>query len=97
MPEEHHVHFRTQRTVRALRVVVLVPLAPVIVGIELTFGRRDRPQAEITMTPPPSNLPEVDGPVLDQAENAVAALTLSYLQHQHHGKDVVAGLVKGSR
>jgi len=68
MKRSEHVHFGTQRFIRALRVLVLVILAAVIVGMALTYGRRDRPQTEITMTGSPASLEQEQGTVLDQAD-----------------------------
>ena len=67
MKRADHVHFGTQRFIRALRVLVLVVLAALIVGMALTYGRRDRPQTEITMTPLSGSLAQ-EGSILDQAD-----------------------------
>ena len=68
MKRPEHIHFGTQRFIRALRVLVLVILAAVIVGMALTYGRRDRPQTEITMTGSSASLDQEKGAVLDQAD-----------------------------
>lgn len=68
MKRSEHVHFGTQRLIRALRVLVLVVLAALIVGMALTYGRRDRPQTKITMTGSPASLEQEKGTVLDQAD-----------------------------
>jgi len=68
MKRSGHVHFGTQRFIRALRALVLVALAAVIVGMALTYGRRDRPQTEITMTGSSTSLAQEKGPVLDQSD-----------------------------
>jgi LPS export ABC transporter protein LptC len=59
-------YFR-QRAVTALRIVVLVVMAGLIVGTALTYGRRGKPQATITMTATPP-VATARGQVLDQSD-----------------------------
>jgi LPS export ABC transporter protein LptC len=67
MTPPHRVHFGSARLIRALRILVLVALAGVTLALAMTYGRRDKPQTEITMSPP-SQEPATEGPVIDQAE-----------------------------
>lgn len=60
------IHVRPLRAVRALRVLVLVILAGCTVALVMTFGRRGRPQTEITMAPAPEQGPA--GPVTEQSD-----------------------------
>jgi LPS export ABC transporter protein LptC len=66
-PEPHGVHFASARLIRALRILVLVALAGVTLALAMTYGRRDEPQTEITMSPLTQE-PAAEGPVIDQAE-----------------------------
>ncbi|HET6278153.1 MAG TPA: LptA/OstA family protein [Candidatus Polarisedimenticolia bacterium] len=68
MKRPDHVHFGTQRFILALRALVLVILAALIVGMALTYGRRDRPQTQITMSGSSTALAREEGAVLDQSE-----------------------------
>jgi len=59
--------------VRALRVLVLLVLAGVIVGTAMTWGRRGRPQAAISMTDPATAA--ALGTITDQSERFTASGT----------------------
>ena len=59
--------------VRALRVFILLVLAGVIVGTALTWGRRGRPQAAISMTDPATAA--ALGTITDQSERFTASGT----------------------
>jgi lipopolysaccharide export system protein LptA len=60
------IHVQPLRAVRALRALVLLILAGFTVALVMTFGRRGRPQTEITMAPAPVQGPA--GPVTDQSD-----------------------------
>jgi LPS export ABC transporter protein LptC len=61
------VHVRPMRAVTALRVLILLVLAGVTLALALTYGRKGKPQTEITMAPA-SATPPGQGPVVDQAD-----------------------------
>jgi LPS export ABC transporter protein LptC len=61
-------HFRALHAVRALRIIVLVVLAGFTVALIVTYGRRGRPQTEITMAT--TSLPSgAQGPVMDKSDS----------------------------
>jgi lipopolysaccharide export system protein LptA len=60
------IHTRPHRAVRALRALVLFTLAGFTIAVVMTFGRRGRPQTEITMAPIATQGPA--GPVTDQSD-----------------------------
>ena len=66
-PTPPRVHVRPMRLITALRVLILLVLAGVVVGTALTWGRRSKPQADITMTSP-GEAPQGEGPVVDQSD-----------------------------
>lgn len=66
-PGRNGIQVRSARLIRALRVLVLVALAGVTLALAMTYGRRDRPQTDITMALA-SAAATGEGPVVDQAE-----------------------------
>ena len=67
VPPQPRVHVRPMRTVTALRALILLVLAGVVVWTALSWGHRGKPQASITMTAAPP-VPAGSGPVVDQAD-----------------------------
>jgi LPS export ABC transporter protein LptC len=60
--------------VSALRVLILLVLAGIVVWTAMSWGRRGKPQATITMDAAPAVAPE-QGPVVDQADRFAASGT----------------------
>ncbi len=58
---------RSWRAVRALRAGLLVVLAGLILAVAASYGRRERAQTDITMSPLPE-VPGTGGAVVDQSE-----------------------------
>src|SRR6266850_5520732 len=61
------IHWRPLRAVLVLRVLVLMVLAGFCLAVIMSYGRRGRPQTEITMAPS-SPTPAERGPVVDRAD-----------------------------
>ncbi|HXH27478.1 MAG TPA: hypothetical protein VNL37_00425, partial [Candidatus Polarisedimenticolia bacterium] len=61
------VQVRAMRAVTTLRVFILLVLAGVTLALALTYGRKGKPQTEITMAPA-SATPPGQGPVVDQSD-----------------------------
>ena len=61
------------RAVTAMRALILVAMAGVILWTALSWGRRGAPQADITMSP--AIPPPTEGPVVDQSDKFSASGT----------------------
>jgi lipopolysaccharide transport protein LptA len=59
------IHWRPMRAVMVLRVLVLMVLAGFCLAVVMSYGRKGRPQTEITMAPS-SPTPAQPGPVVDR-------------------------------
>jgi LPS export ABC transporter protein LptC len=66
-PEAPRIHWRPQRAVLILRVLVLMVLAGFVLAVIMSYGRRGSPQTEITMAPA-SATPAQQGPVVDRSD-----------------------------
>jgi LPS export ABC transporter protein LptC len=72
-PPGTRLHLGPLRAVTALRALILVVLAGLILWTALSWGRRGAPQADITMSP--AQPPPTEGPVLDQSDKFSASGT----------------------
>ncbi|HEU4401793.1 MAG TPA: LPS export ABC transporter periplasmic protein LptC [Candidatus Polarisedimenticolia bacterium] len=61
------IHDRPHHAVTALRIVILAILAAFVLSLVLSYGRRGKPQATITMAPAPP-VPPGQGPVVDKSD-----------------------------
>src|SRR5262245_25015336 len=64
-PRTQRIHWRPMRAVMVLRVLVLMVLAGFCLAVVMSYGRKGRPQTEITMAPS-SPTPAQRGPVVDR-------------------------------
>src|SRR6266850_7280805 len=63
----HRIHWRPLRAVLVLRVLVLMVLAGFCLAVIMSYGRKGRPQTDITMAPS-SPTPAQQGPVVDRSD-----------------------------
>src|SRR5437867_2701846 len=63
----HRIHWRPLRAVMVLRVLVLMVLAGFSLAVIMSYGRKGRPQTDITMAPS-SPTPAQQGPVIDRSD-----------------------------
>ncbi len=63
----HRIHWRPLRAVMVLRVLVLMVLAGFSLAVIMSYGRKGRPQTDITMAPS-SPTPAQQGPVVDRSD-----------------------------
>src|SRR2546425_4250897 len=63
----HRIHWRPLRAVMVLRVLVLMVLAGFSLAVIMSYGRKGRPQTDITVAPS-SPTPAQQGPVIDRSD-----------------------------
>src|SRR5262245_47577780 len=63
----HRIHWRPQRAVVVLRALVLLVLAGFGLAVVVTYGRKGKPQTDITMAPT-SPTPSAQGSVVDRSD-----------------------------